>query len=300
MVNLPPTSPANSFALDSRPLEALRRQAGSDPAAAAREAASQFESILLKLVLKNLRTSVLADPTFSSNQSMFYTDLLDQQLSQSLAANGGFGLADYLTRAIERQLPTARPDGDGRVSPEDMTALQPGPAAAPGTNPPFVSADGGRFASPRDFVDRLWPHAVAISRETGIEPRFMIAHAALETGWGQREIRSADGGNSHNLFGIKAGRSWQGDTVDITTTEYINGRPEKRVETFRAYDSFTDAFRDYARLLQNRYGEAVAAGSDPEGFARGLARGGYATDPMYADKLARVINGRTLREALMG
>jgi len=129
----------------------------------------------------------------------------------------------------------------------------------------------------------------------------MIAQAALETGWGKGEIRRPDGSGSFNLFNIKAGRSWQGATVDVTTTEYVNGQPVKSVERFRAYGSYAEAFADYARLLRDnpRY-EKVLNQTDPAGFARGLQSAGYATDPMYADKLQRIIGGSLLRVGLSG
>jgi flagellar protein FlgJ len=141
------------------------------------------------------------------------------------------------------------------------------------------------------FVQRLLPHAQAASASTGIPARFMLGQAALESGWGKAEIRGADGQNSHNLFGIKAGASWKGQTVDIVTTEYVNGKPQKQVDTFRAYDSYADAFRDYAKLLQNnaRYQNVLAQGHDAVGFAQGLQQAGYATDPKYAQKLMSVI-----------
>ena len=123
--------------------------------------------------------------------------------------------------------------------------------------------------------------------------------AALETGWGRSEPRQADGQPSYNVFGIKAGRNWTGPTVDATTTEYVNGVAQQRVERFRAYGSYAEAFGDYAKLLGSspRYSGVVGA-TDATTFARGLQRAGYATDPAYADKLTRIIGGQTLRAAL--
>lgn len=122
----------------------------------------------------------------------------------------------------------------------------------------------------------------------------MLGQAALESGWGKRELRAADGTPSHNLFGIKAGSNWAGQVVEAVTTEYVNGVAHKTVEKFRAYHSYADAFRDYANLLRTnpRYAEVLAqaaGGLDADGFALGLQRAGYATDPSYADKLIRII-----------
>ena len=120
----------------------------------------------------------------------------------------------------------------------------------------------------------------------------MVAQAAHESGWGRREIRQADGTSAHNLFGIKAGASWTGKTAEVMTTEVIDGQPRKVMAKFRAYGSYDESFRDYARLMKNnpRYAGVVTAGNDAQGFAQGLQRAGYATDPAYADKLTRVIN----------
>jgi flagellar protein FlgJ len=121
----------------------------------------------------------------------------------------------------------------------------------------------------------------------------MLGQAALESGWGRKEINNADGTTSHNLFGIKATAGWQGKTVDAVTTEYVDGVAQRRVEKFRAYDSYADSFRDYAHLLKSnpRYQQVIASGQDAVGFAQGLQRAGYATDPHYADKLTQIING---------
>jgi flagellar protein FlgJ len=162
-------------------------------------------------------------------------------------------------------------------------AAQPLPATAvrSGDAPDHVEA----------FVQRLLPHAREASASTGIPAQFMMGQAALETGWGRAEIRGPDGQNSHNLFGIKAGASWKGQTVDVVTTEYVDGKPRKQVESFRAYDSYADSFRDYASMLRNnaRYQNVIGQGHDAAGFAQGLQQAGYATDPNYAQKLMSVI-----------
>ncbi|MCE8002377.1 flagellar assembly peptidoglycan hydrolase FlgJ [Billgrantia ethanolica] len=141
------------------------------------------------------------------------------------------------------------------------------------------------------FMERLSAPAQAASRKTGVPAELILAQAALETGWGRHEIATADGRNSYNLFGIKAGSSWQGRTTDIVTHEYINGQRTRVVDTFRVYNSFEEAFTDYARLIGNnpRYAAVTTAGS-AEQAARALQAGGYATDPAYADKLIAVMS----------
>lgn len=176
-------------------------------------------------------------------------------------------------------------------------AVQPGgqATAADATRP--RGATSGR---PHDFVNRVWAQADTASRATGIPARFMVAQAALETGWGRAELRHADGRPSYNLFNIKAGANWKGPVVEVPVTEYANGRKYTEIARFRAYGSYEEAFRDYANLLQQspRYAKVLGQ-TDAKGFARSLQQAGYATDPMYADKLARIIDGKTLRSALL-
>jgi flagellar protein FlgJ len=153
----------------------------------------------------------------------------------------------------------------------------------------------------RHFAQQLMPHAEAASRETGIPARFLIGHAALESGWGRFEPRGADGARSYNLFGIKAGKNWTGPVVEARTSEYVDGRRVVTVERFRAYESYADAFRDYSDFLRGnrRYANVLEHSQRPEEFARGLQKAGYATDPAYANKLVRILNGRLLRETAM-
>ncbi|WP_312516710.1 glucosaminidase domain-containing protein [Massilia sp.] len=140
------------------------------------------------------------------------------------------------------------------------------------------------------FLDRIAPWAQQAAARLGVAPELVSAHAALESGWGQRPLRTDDGASTHNLFGIKAGSNWDGATSDAATTEYVGGAALKTRERFRAYPDAASAFDDYARmLLENpRYRGALNTGSDAHAFAQGLARGGYATDPGYAAKLAKV------------
>ena len=170
----------------------------------------------------------------------------------------------------------------------------PGPSAAPAANGASPVAQTG------GFVNRIWDHAVAAARSIGVPPQFMVGQAALESGWGKHEMRNADGSSTHNLFGVKAGKGWNGATVDKTTTEYVNGVAVKTTAKFRAYSSYAEAFKDYAKLIGGnpRYAGVLAQAQDAQGFARGLQQAGYATDPSYADKLVRVINSATLRQSM--
>ncbi|MDR1424566.1 MAG: flagellar assembly peptidoglycan hydrolase FlgJ [Azoarcus sp.] len=152
----------------------------------------------------------------------------------------------------------------------------------------------------REFVNNVWPHAHAASQATGIPAHFMVAQAALETGWGARQPKNADGTPSHNLFNIKGGGRWAGaTTAHHTVTEYDGTGWQRQKATFRSYASYAEAFADYAHLLKAspRY-SALLGTSDAASFAQGLQEAGYATDPMYADKLLRIIGGNTLKNAL--
>lgn len=243
---------------DQNALANIKRQAKSNDPAALKAAAQQFEALFLQLVLKSMRDATPKEGMFDSDQTRLYESLLDQQMSQVLAAKGGTGLA----KIIESQL-SRNAEAGGSIEPN--------------------SAGG--------FVEKMMPHAAEASRSSGIPARFIVAQAALETGWGRAEPRSADGQPSHNLFGIKAGSHWNGPTVEATTTEYVDGVAQRRVERFRAYGSYAEAFKDYASLLAGNPRYAAALGSrEPAAFAQGLARAGYATDPAYAEKLTRIIN----------
>jgi flagellar protein FlgJ len=142
------------------------------------------------------------------------------------------------------------------------------------------------------FVAQHSQTAAAVARESGIPAGYMIGQAGHETGWGRSEIRHRDGSPSYNLFGIKATSAWKGKVAEVVTTEYVNGVPRKGVAKFRAYDSYADAFRDYARLITKspRYDKVLDQVGSVQGFATSLQRAGYATDPQYAAKLSRAIN----------
>ncbi len=149
-----------------------------------------------------------------------------------------------------------------------------------------------RFSSPAEFIATMLPMAEKAAKRLGVEPRFLVAQAALETGWGKSMIKQKDGSNSHNLFGIKA-NGWSGESAKVTTTEYVNGKATKQVAGFRAYDSFEQSFSDYVRLLENneRYKPAIQVASvsgDSERFVKELQRAGYATDPQYANKINQI------------
>jgi len=308
---------SSQLAVDAGALNALKRQAKDDPRAGLSQAAQQFEAVFLQMVLKAMRDATPQDGVLDSDQGRLYQNMFDQQLAQTLAARGSTGLAAMIEKQLAKTLPPPlAAAGNGLPATEPMSVpdtrfsldtlrnaarqLIEGAPVAAGAAPGAAQVKSGQDA-PREFVSRVWPHAQEASRATGIPGHFIVAQAALESGWGRGEIRLADGSTSFNLFNVKAGKGWTGETVDVTTTEYVNGTAQKQVERFRAYRSYAEAFADYANLLKSnpRYANVIGQ-QDGVGFARALQQAGYATDPMYAAKLARVIGSVSLRQGLSG
>ena len=261
---------------------ALRAQAARDPKAAIRAAAKQFEAIFMQQLMKSMRESSLASGMLENSGTQMGTEMLDAQFADKMSGLPG-GLSDMIARQLERQTT----GGTGAAA-----ALAPAGAA----NAPAASGNAKGTPTQEEFLRMHQTSARAAEAQTGIPATFMVAQAAHESGWGKREILNADGSSSHNLFGIKAGPGWTGKVAQVTTTEVIDGQPRKVVAKFRAYASYDESFRDYAQLMKDspRYAAVIAAGNNAQGYAQGLQRAGYATDPAYADKLTRVIN-TTLR-----
>ena len=277
---------ANAGLGDARGLEALRTRAAKDPKVVAKEAAKQFETLFMQQLLKSMREATKNEDGADNDASKLGAEMLDSQWATKLAGRPG-GLADVIARQMEKQMqaatqPVAPKDDSANTAPVDLAKPD-----AP-VRPPQQAA--------ANFVQQHQDAAQAAEAASGIPASFMIAQAAHETGWGRKEIRNADGSSAHNLFGIKAGANWSGPTTDVTTTEYIGGVARKVVQKFRAYGSYAESFADYAKLMASnpRYQKVVSAGNNPQAFAQGLQKAGYATDPAYADKLGRVIN-TTLR-----
>ena len=202
-----------------------------------------------------------------------------------------------VTKADAPPAPSSRPDvlratDIVRADPQGASPAVRAAAAAALANGQRSDPAAHRQA---EFVDAMWPHAVAAQRRTGTPAHLVVAQAALESGWGRRQIRTADGSPSHNLFGIKASRNWTGKTVETVTTEFVDGRPIRMRQRFRAYDSYAEAFADWSRLMNRspRYEGLTRVRHDPAAYAKQMQAAGYATDPAYADKLERTIR-RTL------
>ena len=305
------------FVLDLKAAAQTRLQMKQDANGGIKQAAQQFEGLLLQMMLKSMRDATSQDGPLDSDQTRFFTSIMDQQLAQNLSGTRSLGFAAM----IEQQLGKGMTDGVGGVASDPASVLevlqqsllqqQAASSAAFGGNAvsmPAVrglgavsAASGEPNVSTAEFVDRIWPHAVAAANAVGVPPQFVVAHSALESGWGKSEIRQAEGSPTYNLFGVKAGRSWSGPTADVATTEYVDGVAQSTHDKFRVYGSYAEAFADYANLLRgNDRFSTVVGQQDGMQFARSLQRSGYATDPLYADKLSRIIGGPTLRQALAG
>ena len=276
-----PTSNAGTLSIAE-----LRSAAARDPKAAIRETAKQFEALFMQQLMKSMREATVGKGMLDNEGTKLGTEMLDSQYALKMTGLPG-GLTDAIARQLERQM--------GTGSPAVPVAPAMGGVPAASTLAPATPLSRKQV----DFVQQHGAAARAAEAQSGIPAAFMIGQAAHESGWGRQEIRNADGSSAKNLFGIKAGAGWNGPVAEITTTEYVDGVAQKVTAKFRAYASYEESFRDYARMLKDspRYAavaaqaaQGAASAAAAAGFAQGLQRAGYATDPAYADKLAQVIN----------
>lgn len=316
-----------SLAYDVASLKRLKYSAAGQADGGRHEAARQFEAVFLQQMLASMRKAIpqshLLGDSAGHGQAQ---DMLDAQWAQTLSERG-MGLAPVLERQLggpaQAKAPIAEPavveqgskasaDAPRALAASDsLSAIREQRAmaarAATHDSPPLVelSTSAGAaqpllaFEAERGtgapaphvaaFVARLQAPAAQAAARTGLSSRLILAQAALETGWGRHETQTATGQPSHNVFNIKA-TGWQGETTRVATHEYRNGRAEATREGFRVYDSYDQAFADYARLIDTapRYAPARAA-SSPTSAARALQDAGYATDPNYADKLVAIM-----------
>lgn len=287
---------------DLQGMASLRREAASDTPEARRAVAQQFEALFLNQMLKQMRdaSSVIDGGLVDRERMRFHEDMLDQQMSLTLSRGRGIGLADSILRQLGgddgqaarpvSSMGPVRLRGDHASALPEVASFRQ-PEARPGVNP-LARTAAQRFApeTPEAFVSALWPHARRAAQRLGVPPDVLVAQAALETGWGQHMITDATGRSSHNLFGIKATGGWQGRQASVSTLEFINGVPERRREPFRVYASIAESFDDYVQIIENRprYAPAREASTSAD-YARGLQKGGWATDPEYAAKIMSIV-----------
>lgn len=269
----------------------LRAKSRADASGALQDVAKQFEGIFLNMMLKSMRDASAGDPLFDSQEGDMYRDMFDQQLTLNISNGRGIGLADSLVRQLSPYIPHSGQQPVAGDAAQQLMLRSKLLNTTPSIPVPQIEKSSG-FSSQKQFVDTIAPHAEQAARELGVDPKVLIAQAALETGWGKSVIRQGDGVSSHNLFNIKADGRWNGNRVGVPTLEYKDGVPYRTQASFRAYDSYAESFSDYVRLVKNspRYADALQVANDPQAYLQALQRAGYATDPAYARKITNILS----------
>jgi len=287
-----------SAAWDAQSLNELKAQAGQDPQANLRPVARQVEGMFVQMMLKSMREALPKDGLFSSDSSRMYTSMYDQQIAQQMTAGKGLGLAEMMVKQMSggQSEPTEAPSQvpmkfplETVTSYQNQALTQMVRKAVPKT-PDNAGNDAALSGDSKEFLAQLSLPARLASQQSGVPHHLILAQAALESGWGQRQIKRENGEPSFNLFGVKASGSWKGPTTEITTTEYENGEAKKVKAKFRVYGSYLEALSDYVGLLSRnpRYAAVTTAATAEQG-AQALQSAGYATDPNYARKLTSMI-----------
>lgn len=291
-------SSAHSLAADAQSLGNLKLEAGKNTPTAIRETAKQFESLFMRELMKSMREATMKSGLLDSAGGDLGTDLLDQQFAVQMSGQPG-GLSDMIALQLTRQLANVPKEGAQGAAGQAAATGGATPSTKSATSATPTASIGKTNRAPSEaqanFVQQHAQVASEVEKATGIPANFMIGQAGHETGWGKFEIKHKGGASSHNLFGIKAGPGWTGKVAEVTTTEFVDGVATKGKARFRAYDSYADAFKDYARMISEspRYAKAKAltqTGGSAQSFASNLQKAGYATDPDYAAKLSRAIN----------
>lgn len=278
---------------DAQSLNELKAKAGEDPAANIRPVARQVEGMFVQMMLKSMRDALPKDGLFSSEHTRLYTSMYDQQIAQQMTAGKGLGLAEMMVKQMTPEQPL--PEESMPAAPmkfpletvvryQNQTLSQLVQKAVPRNYDDSLPGDS------KAFLAQLSLPAQLASQQSGVPHHLILAQAALESGWGQRQIRRENGEPSYNLFGVKASGNWKGPVTEITTTEYENGEAKKVKAKFRVYSSYLEALSDYVGLLTRnpRYAAVTTAASAEQG-AQALQDAGYATDPHYARKLTSMI-----------
>jgi flagellar protein FlgJ len=264
-------------------------------------------------MLKGMRATQFDDSgLLNSEQTQFYQGLFDQQIALDLSQRNTLGLADMIAQQLGSEEPLAPPrtiinitQPTAAVSAHSSSSAT---AASEVAVEQLIASTGPSHetsftpSSPEAFVRHMWPHAQSVAQQFGVAPEVLIAQAALETGWGKSVPQHSDGRSSHNLFGIKADKSWSGERVVNSTLEFIDGLPVRRRDPFRAYGSYGDSFADYANFLNDnpRYQTALKVRENKSAFVHALQQAGYATDPEYATKIERVMDSDAFKKGLQG
>jgi peptidoglycan hydrolase FlgJ len=274
-------------------LSQLKLKAKQQSGHALTEVAKQFESLFLQSMMKSMRKATEfiseSNPMKSSKEGI-YQDMLDAQMAIEMANKRGIGLANVLVEQMGKYVNETNPqEGVAKI-------VQTGKILPPQQS----NADDDTFDDLKDFVSTLWPHAKAAANSIGLDPKLLIAQAALETGWGKYVIRNEQGESSNNLFNIKTNMDWDNESIDVKTKEFFGGSFRDMTASFKGYDTLSDSFSDYIGLLQNsrRYQHALNNTHNPREYIKSLHKAGYATDPNYSEKILSIYKGGELTKAL--
>lgn len=290
---------------DFNALAELKKEAKGKTPEAIKEVAKQFESVFVGMMLKSMRQAKLSDGIFDSSQSDFYRDMYDKELSVNLAGEQGIGLADLIAKQLspDQSVAVSKNQTIADYERQSMIRMSNDDGVTESDNlirkiPVSVSLDNNEdtIDSAEDFVNQLRPYAEQAAKKLNIDANVLLSQAALETGWGKSVIKSSDGNSSHNLFNIKADRSWQGKQEEVSTLEYRDGVAIKEIAGFRSYASYQDSFDDYVEFIKTnpRYKTAIESSQQPEQYMHELQQAGYATDPDYASKVMKIYRGQLL------
>lgn len=264
-------------------LQKLKLAAKNSSPKALEEVANQFEAFFMKMMLKQMRDANLGDGIFDSEQSRLYQDMMDQQMALNLSEKRIFGIAESIVRQLEHTV------GNKAELPEKLNPL---PERIHFQNTMLQSSTNLNtkdrdFQTPEEFIRKMRPYAEKAAKELGVSSSILLAQSALETGWGNKVIQQANGESSHNLFGIKADKRWDGSYVNVSSLEYVDGEARREYSNFKVYDSYQQSFEDYVDFIKgnDRYKTALNNSADGEMYIKALQQAGYATDPQYANKI---------------
>ena len=329
MTNQAVTGASNYF--DLQGLDQLRQKTKTNDKETIREVANQFESMFATMLIKSMRDANAAFETespFNNQQTKFYTDMQDKQLAVDISRHGSLGLADALVRQLD-PASMIRPQGvakDQLSMPNEeqaMLSLKADKLLQEFKKPDQLqvsvqdglsykslnenvkvkeSKEKADFSTAKSFIQSLLPYAEKAAKALGISPQVMIAQSALETGWGQKILKTSGQQSSFNLFNIKSHNNWQGESVNKVSLEVDNGVSVAQRSNFRVYENLQQSFEDYTRFISNnkRYEQALQQGDNAERYIEELQQAGYATDPQYAEKVKKIMSSSDFQSIVLG